>query len=121
MSGANSYRTHPPALERLSRFADTVGWRGLPWALLVAGLMVVARAMFDSVANAMPLIPYLLIAVAIIAVPVVLLMTIPPLLVDFGRFGISRVWAISSVSYSEAIRKRVLWVTPLAIIGVIAV
>lgn len=40
---------------------------------------------------------------------------------DVIRFSIKRVWAISSVSFSEAIRKRVLWITPLAIIGIIVV
>ena len=40
---------------------------------------------------------------------------------DLMRLSFSRVWAISSVSFAESIRRRVLWVTPLAILGVIAV
>lgn len=32
-----------------------------------------------------------------------------------------RIWAISSVSFAESLRRKVLWVTPLAIIGVIVV
>ena len=32
-----------------------------------------------------------------------------------------RVWAISSVCFAESIRRRVLWITPLAIIGVVIV
>lgn len=32
-----------------------------------------------------------------------------------------RVWAISGVSYTESIRRRVLWVTPVAILGILAV
>lgn len=40
---------------------------------------------------------------------------------DVARFSGRRVWAISSVCFDESIRKRVLWITPLAILGVIIV
>src|SRR5580658_3428102 len=40
---------------------------------------------------------------------------------DARRFSLKRTWAISSVCFAESIRKRILWITPLAIIGVIAV
>jgi len=40
---------------------------------------------------------------------------------DLMRLRFSRVWAISDVSFAESIRRRVLWVTPLAILGVMAV
>ena len=40
---------------------------------------------------------------------------------DLFRLSLTRIWAISSVCFSEAIRKRTLWITPLAIIGVIVV
>src|SRR6267143_44920 len=40
---------------------------------------------------------------------------------DVRRFSLQRTWAISTVSVREAIRRRVLWITPLAIIGMIAV
>jgi ABC-type transport system involved in multi-copper enzyme maturation permease subunit len=40
---------------------------------------------------------------------------------DLLRFSITRAWAISSVCWSESIRRKVLWITPLAIIGVIIV
>ena len=40
---------------------------------------------------------------------------------DLARLRPRRIWAISDVCFTEAIRKRVLWVTPLAIIGVIVV
>jgi ABC-type transport system involved in multi-copper enzyme maturation permease subunit len=40
---------------------------------------------------------------------------------DLARLRIRRVWAISSVSFAESIRRKVLWVTPLGILGVIAV
>lgn len=40
---------------------------------------------------------------------------------DLLRFSPRRVWAISSVSFAESIRRRVLWITPLAILGVIIV
>ena len=40
---------------------------------------------------------------------------------DVLRFSATRVWAISSVSFAESIRRRVLWITPLAILGVIIV
>jgi hypothetical protein len=44
----------------------------------------------------------------------------------FGRneithLRIRRIWAISDVSFAESIRRRVLWVTPFAILGVIAI
>ena len=37
------------------------------------------------------------------------------------RLSLRRMWAISSVNFAESIRRRVLWLTPLAILGVIAV
>ena len=40
---------------------------------------------------------------------------------DTRRFSLKRTWAISSVCFSESIRKRILWITPLAIIGVIGI
>jgi ABC-type transport system involved in multi-copper enzyme maturation permease subunit len=40
---------------------------------------------------------------------------------DLLRLRTRRIWAISDVCFTEAIRRRVLWVTPLAIIGVIVV
>jgi len=47
-------------------------------------------------------------------------------LLVFGRnelrlLRLSRVWAISDVCFAESIRRRVLWVTPLGILGVIAI
>src|SRR4051812_39871415 len=40
---------------------------------------------------------------------------------DVIRFAFRRVWAIAGVSFRESIRRRVLWITPLAIVGVIAI
>lgn len=40
---------------------------------------------------------------------------------DLMRFRLRRVWAISGVCFAESIRRRVLWITPLAIVGVIIV
>lgn len=40
---------------------------------------------------------------------------------DLARLRFGRIWAISDVSFAESIRRKVLWVTPLAILGVIAV
>ena len=40
---------------------------------------------------------------------------------DIRQFHPARVWALSSVSYTDAIRRRVLWVTPVAIVGILAV
>jgi hypothetical protein len=40
---------------------------------------------------------------------------------DLVRLSLVRVWAISSVVFSESIRRRVLWVAPLAMLGVIVV
>jgi hypothetical protein len=40
---------------------------------------------------------------------------------DFLRLSLKRIWAISGVCFDESIRRRVLWITPLAIVGVIVV
>src|SRR4051812_45517442 len=40
---------------------------------------------------------------------------------DLLRLSPRRLWAISSVGFRESIRRRVLWVTPLAMLGIIAV
>src|SRR5450432_1833158 len=40
---------------------------------------------------------------------------------DLLRFSIKRAWAISGVCFDESIRRRVLWITPLAILGVVLV
>src|SRR3954454_24142932 len=40
---------------------------------------------------------------------------------DLLRLSPKRIWAISGVSFSESIRRRVLLITPLAILGVIIV
>jgi ABC-type transport system involved in multi-copper enzyme maturation permease subunit len=40
---------------------------------------------------------------------------------DLTRLRFGRIWAISSVSFAESIRRKVLLVTPLGILGVIAV
>jgi hypothetical protein len=42
-------------------------------------------------------------------------------LADLLRLSPKRVWAIGSVGFRESIRRRVLWVTPLAMLGIIAV
>jgi hypothetical protein len=40
---------------------------------------------------------------------------------DVGRLSWARISAISSVSFAESIRRRVLWITPLAIVGAVVV
>ncbi len=40
---------------------------------------------------------------------------------DVSRFAFRRVWAISGVCFDESIRRRVLWIIPLAIVGLIIV
>src|SRR3954469_21229826 len=40
---------------------------------------------------------------------------------DLMRISPKRIWAIGSVGFRESIRRRVLWVTPLAMLGIIAV
>src|SRR3954465_1463973 len=40
---------------------------------------------------------------------------------DVLRFSITRAWAISSVCFRQSIRRRVLWLTPLVIAGVLVV
>jgi hypothetical protein len=40
---------------------------------------------------------------------------------DVPRFSWQRVWAISGVCFAESVRRRILWIVPLAIVGLIAV
>src|SRR5689334_21708680 len=40
---------------------------------------------------------------------------------DVARLRLCRAWAISGVCFDESIRRRILWITPLAILGVIIV
>lgn len=40
---------------------------------------------------------------------------------DIKRFSIRRTWAIADVCFDESIRRRVLWLTPLAIAGILIV
>jgi hypothetical protein len=40
---------------------------------------------------------------------------------DVPRFSGKRVWAISGVCFAESVRRRVLWIIPLAILGLVAV
>lgn len=40
---------------------------------------------------------------------------------DVGRFRLRRVRAIAGVCFAESIRRKILWITPLAIVGVVAV
>jgi hypothetical protein len=40
---------------------------------------------------------------------------------DLLRLNSKRIWAISSVGFRESIRRRVLWITPLAMLGIVAV
>ena len=40
---------------------------------------------------------------------------------DLLRFAFRRVWAISGVCFDESIRRRILWIIPLAIVGLIIV
>ena len=42
-------------------------------------------------------------------------------LTDLRRFSGGRVWAISGVCFAESIRRKVLWLLPLAIVGLVAV
>src|SRR4051812_21753201 len=56
--------------------------------------------------------------IAIVAVVVAFLVVGIP---DLLRLSWRRLWAISSVNFRESVRRRVLWVTPLAMLGIIAV
>ncbi len=40
---------------------------------------------------------------------------------DVLRFSVTRAWAISGVCFQQSIRRRVLWLTPLVILGVLTV
>ena len=59
-----------------------------------------------------------LVAVGLIAGAV---LVSPWLVADFGSFRLRRVRAIAGVCFTEALRRRVLWITPLAIVGVVAI
>ena len=38
---------------------------------------------------------------------------------DLVRISLTRIWALSTVTFRQSIRRRVLWITPLVILGVI--
>lgn len=40
---------------------------------------------------------------------------------DLFRLSIGRIWAIGGVCFRDAIRRRVLWITPLAMLGIVVV
>ncbi|MFT3788686.1 MAG: hypothetical protein QM770_21355 [Tepidisphaeraceae bacterium] len=40
---------------------------------------------------------------------------------DVPQFSFQRVWALATVCYRESIRRRVLWITPIAMIGIILI
>ncbi len=40
---------------------------------------------------------------------------------DVPRFSGKRVWAISGVCFAESVRRRILWIIPLAIVGLVAI
>ena len=73
---------------------------------------LLSLALFDSLGGWLPWI----VAAAILVVGLIIYGW-----ADVVRLRPRRIWAISDVCFTEAIRKRVLWVTPLAIIGVIVV
>ncbi len=52
---------------------------------------------------------------------IILVLTLIFGLGDLLRFSGKRIWAISSVCFAESIRRKVLWITPVAIIGVMVV
>jgi hypothetical protein len=56
--------------------------------------------------------------IAIIAIALTFLAVGIP---DLLRLSPYRLWALSSVSFRESVRRRVLWVTPLAMFGIVAV
>ncbi len=58
----------------------------------------------------------LLVGVAVVAVGLLVVGR-----ADVPRFSWGRVWAISGVCFAESVRRKVLWIVPLAILGLIAV
>jgi ABC-type transport system involved in multi-copper enzyme maturation permease subunit len=58
---------------------------------------------------------------ALIAGIIIVVGTLVYGLADVLRFSWKRVWAIGSVCFDESIRRRVLWIIPIAIFGVIVV
>jgi hypothetical protein len=56
-----------------------------------------------------------------VAVAAILLAFLAVGIPDLLRLSPRRTWALSSVSFRESVRRRVLWVTPLAMLGIVAV
>jgi ABC-type transport system involved in multi-copper enzyme maturation permease subunit len=56
-----------------------------------------------------------------VAAGLVLLIGVAVGLPDLLRLSPRRIWAIGSVGFRESMRRRVLWVTPLAMLGIVAV
>ena len=56
-----------------------------------------------------------------VAVAAILLAFLAVGIPDLLRLSPRRLWALSSVSFRESVRRRVLWVTPLAMLGIVAV
>lgn len=53
---------------------------------------------------------------------ILIVLVLPALMFkDLARFSLTRVRAIASVCFTQAIRRRVLWVTPLVIVGILIV
>ncbi|MGN6625377.1 MAG: hypothetical protein ACTHLN_02050, partial [Tepidisphaeraceae bacterium] len=40
---------------------------------------------------------------------------------DLIRTSLGRIWAISGVCFRDAIRRKVLWITPLAMLGILVI
>src|SRR5687768_3716483 len=40
---------------------------------------------------------------------------------DLLRFSGQRIWAISEICSKESVRRRILWITPVAILGIVVV
>ena len=79
-----------------------------------------------SLATAAPLFPFLPAAANaalgwVVAAAVVVAGLLVYGLTDLQRFSVARTWSLSSVSFRDAVRRRVLWVAPLAMLGVVIV
>jgi hypothetical protein len=80
-------------------------------------LEVQARAMFPTPFHYIAVIEHLGWYLA----GLILLIGLAIGFVDLRRFSIKRIWAISGVCFDESIRRRILWLAPLAILGIIVV
>ncbi len=90
-------------------------------APVVGGLLGIFICAFARIAIGSKAVFDIGLGIAAISCVLCLIVIVPAVISDFARFSIIRAWAISSVCFQQAIRRRVLWMTPLVILAIIVV